>query len=144
MVGYLKYYTDTNSKQMSCKLTYFCYHKGTGRNIAPFVEMEWGKTAYDLMWQIKSIFDPHGILNPGVILNTNSTVHLENFKPLPATHPLVDKCIECGFCESVCPSRNVTLTPRQRIVIQREITHLKATVSGFNISLTFFISYTPF
>lgn len=26
---------------------------GTGRNVAPFVEMEWGAKAYDLMWELK-------------------------------------------------------------------------------------------
>jgi D-lactate dehydrogenase len=35
--------------------------------------------------------------------------------------------MECGFCECHCPSRNLTLTPRQRIVIQREIARLTAT-----------------
>jgi D-lactate dehydrogenase len=39
--------------------------------------------------------------------------------------PEVDKCIECGFCESKCPSRRLTLTPRQRIVVQREISRLR-------------------
>ncbi|MCP4126556.1 MAG: FAD-binding oxidoreductase [Gammaproteobacteria bacterium] len=99
---------------------------GTGRNMAPFVEMEWGRDAYELMHEIKQIFDPSGILNPGVLLNTNPHVHLENLKPLPAANPIVDKCIECGFCEAVCPSRNLTLTPRQRIVTRREMARLEA------------------
>lgn len=103
---------------------------GTGRNMAPFVEMEWGKEAYRLMEEIKSIFDPDGRLNPGVILNPNPKVHLENLKPLHPADPLIDKCIECGFCECRCPSRNLTLTPRQRIVVQREIARL--TASGEN------------
>lgn len=98
---------------------------GTGRNMAPYVEMEWGKEAYELMQRIKTLFDPHGLLNPGVILNGNPQAHLENLKPLTSTHPLVDKCIECGFCEPVCPSRNLTLTPRQRITVQREISRLR-------------------
>jgi len=98
---------------------------GTGRNMAPFVEMEWGKDAYELMQRIKAIFDPNHLLNPGVILNTNPQAHLENLKPLTPTHPIVDKCIECGFCEPICPSRNLTLTPRQRITVQREISRLK-------------------
>merc|ERR1712137_534115 len=98
---------------------------GTGRNVAPFVELEWGKKAYDIMWDIKRLFDPQSILNPGVVLNENPTVHIENLKPMPAAHPIIDKCIECGFCESVCPSRNVTLTPRQRIVSYREISRLE-------------------
>lgn len=102
---------------------------GTGRNIAPFVEMEWGKKAYDIMWEIKNLFDPTSILNPGVILNRDTNVHIKNIKPMPVAHPLIDKCIECGFCESNCPSRNVTLTPRQRIVVFREIQRLIETVS---------------
>ncbi len=97
---------------------------GTGRNMAPFVEMEWGRDAYVLMERIKSLFDPNRLLNPGVILNANPQAHLENLKPLTATNPIVDKCIECGFCEPVCPSRNLTLTPRQRITVQREISRL--------------------
>ncbi len=100
---------------------------GTGRNMAPFVEYEWGHEAYNLMERIKDIFDPYHLLNPGVILNTNPKAHLENLKPLAPTNPLVDKCIECGFCEPECPSRNLTLSPRQRIAVQREISRLKVT-----------------
>ncbi|MAD75287.1 MAG: 4Fe-4S ferredoxin [Rheinheimera sp.] len=100
---------------------------GTGRNMAPFVELEWGSDAYQLMWRIKKLLDPKHILNPDVVLSHNPQLHLQNLKPLPATDPLVDKCIECGFCEPVCPSRNLTLTPRQRIVTQREISRLRQT-----------------
>jgi len=99
---------------------------GTGRNMAPFVEFEWGTTAYELMKRIKKAFDPHNLLNPGAVINDNPRVYLENLKPLPATHELVDKCIECGFCESKCPSRNLTTTPRQRITVCREISRLSA------------------
>lgn len=99
---------------------------GTGRNMAPFVELEWGSDAYALMWQIKHLLDPNHILNPEVVLSHNPQLHLQHLKPLPATNPLVDKCIECGFCEPVCPSRKLTLTPRQRIVAQREISRLTA------------------
>lgn len=99
---------------------------GTGRNMAPFVELEWGAKAYELMKRIKRAFDPENLLNPGVIINDNPHVHLENLKPLPTAHEIVDKCIECGFCEVKCPSKNITMTPRQRIVIQREIARLRA------------------
>ncbi|GGY09982.1 ferredoxin [Litchfieldella qijiaojingensis] len=99
---------------------------GTGRNMAPYVELEWGADAYALMWRIKGLFDPDNLLNPEVILSRNPTLHLENLKPLPAADPLVDKCIECGFCEPVCPSKDLTLTPRQRIVIRRELARLEA------------------
>jgi D-lactate dehydrogenase len=96
----------------------------TGRNMAPFVEMEWGADAYRLMRRIKNLFDPRGILNPGVILNDDKRVHIANLKPMPAAHEIVDKCIECGFCETTCPSRALTLTPRQRIVGLREMARL--------------------
>ncbi|MBU3058340.1 FAD-binding and (Fe-S)-binding domain-containing protein [Pseudomonas indica] len=94
---------------------------GTGRNMAPFVELEWGSEAYRLMWRIKRLLDPLGILNPDVVLSEDKDIHLKNLKPLPAADPIVDKCIECGFCEPVCPSRGLTLTPRQRIVMYRDI-----------------------
>ncbi len=100
---------------------------GTGRNMAPFVKMEWGAEAYAMMQQIKSILDPKNLLNPGVVINPNPNVHVENLKPLPRTSAIVDRCTECGFCESFCPSRELTLTPRQRIVAQREMSRLKAT-----------------
>ena len=99
---------------------------GTGRNMAPFMEMEWGKKAYALMKRIKQAFDPKCLLNPGVILNDNPRVYLEDLKPLPEVHEIIDKCTECGFCEVVCPSKDLTTTPRQRIVIQREISRLRA------------------
>ena len=94
---------------------------GTGRNMAPFVEMEWGKEAADLMRRIKQLFDPENLLNPGVILNDNPHAHLENLKPMPAAEDIVDRCIECGFCEPLCPSHGLTLSPRQRIVSVREL-----------------------
>jgi len=100
---------------------------GTGRNMAPFVEMEWGKDAYKLMKRIKQIFDPNNLLNPGVILNEDPEAHLKNFKPIPAASEKIDKCIECGFCEPTCVSAELTLTPRQRIVVYREMMHLKNT-----------------
>jgi D-lactate dehydrogenase len=94
---------------------------GTGRNVAPFVELEWGADAYALMWKLKRLLDPSGLLNPGVLLNTDPDAHLRNLKPLPQCDPLVDQCIECGFCEPKCPSKGLTLSPRQRIVGWREI-----------------------
>ncbi len=97
---------------------------GTGRNMAPFVEKEWGTEIYGLMKRIKSAFDPKNILNPGVIINDDSEVFIKNLKNIPSANPLIDKCIECGFCEVNCPSKNVTLTPRQRIVAYRRLTEL--------------------
>ncbi|MDR1406080.1 MAG: FAD-binding oxidoreductase, partial [Prevotellaceae bacterium] len=98
---------------------------GTGRNMAPYVEKEWGETAYRIMRRIKQLFDPQQLVNPGVLINASPRVHLENLKPLPLTGTLIDKCTECGFCEPVCPSRNLTLTPRKRIVAYRELSRLR-------------------
>ena len=102
---------------------------GTGRNMAPFVELEWGAEAYGLMKEIKRIFDPEGLLNPGVVLNDDRTVHVKNLKPLPTADPIVDKCIECGFCEVHCPSLRLTISPRQRITVYREMARLAETRS---------------
>lgn len=93
---------------------------GTGRNMAPFVETEWGGAAYQVMRELKAAVDPENILNPGVIITDDPRAHLKDLKPLPTIEPTVDKCIECGFCEHVCPSRDLTLTPRQRIAVRRE------------------------
>jgi D-lactate dehydrogenase len=99
---------------------------GTGRNMAPFVALEWGAQAHALMWRLKRLLDPRGLLNPGVILDDNPHAHLENLKALPPADPLVDTCIECGFCERLCPSHGLTLSPRQRITGWREISRSRA------------------
>ncbi len=97
---------------------------GTGRNMGPFVEVEWGADAYAIMKRLKELADPEGLLNPGVIINTDPKAHLANLKRMPVIEDEVDKCIECGFCEPRCPSRDLTLTPRQRIVVRREMARL--------------------
>ena len=94
---------------------------GTGVNMAPFVEREWGAKATELMWRVKELADPEGVLNPGIVLNRDPGVHLRNLHTNPAIEEVATSCVECGFCEPVCPSRNLTTTPRQRIVIRREI-----------------------
>ena len=100
---------------------------GTGRAIAPFVEREWGSTAYAIMQRIKPLFDPEALLNPGVLITSNAQVHVQNLKLMPLADPIVDLCIECGFCEPACPSHQLTLSPRQRIVTTREMARLKQT-----------------
>jgi len=100
---------------------------GTGRNMAPFVKYEWGKEIYEFMCRTKKAFDPKGILNPGVLINDDDEVYIKNLKPTPIVSPVIDKCIDCGFCENSCPSKNLTLTPRQRISVWRRINDLKIT-----------------
>jgi len=98
---------------------------GTGRNMAPFVETEWGAEAYAIMRDLKDLLDPDHMLNPGVMINANPQTHATNLKSMTLVSPAIDKCIECGFCESKCPSRRLTLTPRQRIVVQRELASMR-------------------
>lgn len=98
---------------------------GTGRNMAPFVETEWGGELYELMKNIKQAIDPKNLLNPGVIINADKDIHIKNIKLMPIVEHEVDKCTECGYCEHKCPSRNITTTPRRRIVIRRELKRLQ-------------------
>ncbi len=128
---------------------------GTGRNMAPFVKYEWGEKAYEVMKELKAIFDPDGLLNRGVIFNDDPDCFIKCLKPLPVLdfdydkvpdggHYLMDpslstaqetvrqvkranKCIECGFCEVNCISCGLTLSSRMRIAVQREIRHLTST-----------------
>ena len=97
---------------------------GTGRNMAPFVQSEWGPEAFAIMRELKSLIDPESLLNPDVILNPHSDAHIRDLKLMPEVEPEIDKCIECGYCEPKCPSRDLTLTPRQRIVVRRAMERL--------------------
>lgn len=98
---------------------------GTGRMMAPFVELEWGEKAYAINQRIKKIFDEKNLFNPDVIICENPNIHIQNLKPANAIEDYLNACMECGFCEKVCPSKNLTLTPRQRIAVVREIARLK-------------------
>ena len=101
---------------------------GTGRNMAPYVEYEWGHKAFGIMKEVKAAFDPEGILNPGVIFNDDPACHLRDFKAMPLLPYCagLDKCIECGFCEVNCVSCGFTLSPRTRIAARREMARLEA------------------
>ncbi|MCR4852270.1 MAG: FAD-binding oxidoreductase [Prevotella sp.] len=127
---------------------------GTGRNMAPFVKYEWRDKAYEVMKELKEVFDPEGLLNQGVIFNDDPECFIKCLKPLPVLdfnydavpdggHYLhsdvstskitieevkrANKCIECGFCEVNCMSCGLTLSSRMRIAVQREIRHLETT-----------------
>ncbi|MFF8817516.1 FAD-binding and (Fe-S)-binding domain-containing protein [Leucobacter sp. NPDC015123] len=94
---------------------------GTGRVMAPFVRRQYGDELTDLMWAIKRLIDPSGLLNPGVVLSEEADSYLQHLKLSPKVEPEVDRCVECGYCEPTCPSKDLTLTPRQRIVLRRDI-----------------------
>lgn len=93
----------------------------TGRNIAPFLELEWGPKATELMWRTKQVIDPDGVLAPRIVLDRDPKAHLRGLKTIPKVEAVADPCIECGFCEPTCPSEDLTTTPRQRIVLRREM-----------------------
>ncbi|MFH9957640.1 FAD-binding and (Fe-S)-binding domain-containing protein [Streptomyces roseolus] len=93
----------------------------TGRNIAPFLELEWGPKATELMWRTKELIDPDGVLAPRIVLDRDPQAHLRGLKTIPSVERIADPCIECGFCEPTCPSRDLTTTPRQRIALRREM-----------------------
>jgi len=92
---------------------------GTGRIMAPYVKRQFGAELYQIMVDLKKLIDKRNILNPGIIINENENIHIENLKVSPVIDQEVDKCVECGYCETVCPSKDLTLTPRQRITIRR-------------------------
>ncbi|MDQ3431403.1 MAG: 4Fe-4S dicluster domain-containing protein, partial [Actinomycetota bacterium] len=99
---------------------------GTGRIMAPFVRRQYGDELYQVMWEIKRLIDPRGLLNPGAILSDDPTSYLRDLKTNPRVEGEVDRCVECGYCEPVCPSKDITLTPRQRIVVRRDIQTARA------------------
>ncbi|ANV97541.1 lactate dehydrogenase [Helicobacter enhydrae] len=107
---------------------------GTGRMIAPFVEKEWGKKAYAINRKIKEIFDPHYLINPDVIISDNPQIHMHNLKQSSEVDDFINQCMECGFCEKVCPSRELTLTPRQRIAVRKEIARLQSLLHSIDSS----------
>ncbi|GAA1528655.1 D-lactate dehydrogenase [Microbacterium ginsengiterrae] len=94
---------------------------GTGRIMAPFVRRQYGDFLTDIMWDLKRLIDPSGILNPGVVLSEDAESYLKDLKRVPTVEAEVDRCVECGYCEPTCPSKDITLTPRQRIVLRRDM-----------------------
>ncbi len=94
---------------------------GTGRAMAPFVERQYGPELYEVMREVKRLLDPDGVLNPGVIITSDPQAHMAELKKPELVDPLVDRCVECGYCEPSCPSKDVTTTPRQRIALLRDV-----------------------
>jgi D-lactate dehydrogenase len=99
---------------------------GTGRVMAPYVRRQFGDELFEAMVRVKEMVDPGALLNPGVIIAEDPQAHLRDLKPATAVEEEVDRCVECGYCEPVCPSKDLTTTPRQRIVLRREMVAAEA------------------
>lgn len=99
---------------------------GTGRMMAPYVRRQYGDELYEVMQEIKRLCDPRGVLNPGVLISDDPDAHIHHLKVTPTVEKEVDRCVECGYCEPVCPSKDLTTTPRQRIVLRREMQRARA------------------
>lgn len=99
---------------------------GTGRIMAPFVRRQYGDELYEVMREVKSLLDPRGLLNPGVLIDETPRAHISHLKSTATVEVEVDRCVECGYCEPVCPSKDLTTTPRRRIVLRREIARARA------------------
>ncbi len=98
---------------------------GTGRMMAPFVERQYGPALYAIMVRIKAAFDPSSVINPGVLISTDALAHMHHIKFNPTIEAIADNCVECGYCEPICPSKDLTTTPRQRIVLRRALATAK-------------------
>ena len=97
----------------------------SGRAVSAYIEQEWGAEAYEIMRKLKHLIDPTNLLNPGIVITDDKLTHIHNLKVMPVVEEEVDRCIECGFCESVCPSRDLSLTPRRRIGVRRALKRLE-------------------
>jgi len=81
-----------------------CGEHGDGRVRAEFVRKYFGDELYGLFKQVKTAFDPHGIMNPGVkISDTPFTEHIDYVR-------LSKPCATCAKCNSVCPVYDVFQT----------------------------------
>ncbi len=89
---------------------------GDGRLRSPFLRRFYGDGLYDVFSDIKRVFDPDGILNPGIIVGQEVEVDItENLRygysptrnPFPVDLGEVkieaDKCHGCGSCRVYCP-----------------------------------------
>ena len=102
---------------------------GIGKIKTPYLELEHDSIVIDLMDNIRKIFDPNMILNPGIGKGDTRPLRSEIHQRLLTKQPdkvLELKCMRCGFCIS-CPSRShyfiEAYSPRGRLSILNGLVH---------------------
>ena len=102
---------------------------GIGKIKTPYLELEHDSDVINLMAQIKKLFDPKMILNPGIGKGDTRALITKNKKRTlkKQTERLLElKCMRCGFCIS-CPSRInyilETYSPRGRLSLLNGLVH---------------------
>ncbi len=108
---------------------------GIGTVKTPYLRLEHGPDVVDLMHEIKKVFDPNMILNPGVGKG--------DLRPVPKSKStrllnassdkfLVLNCMRCGFCNVECPSKwyfkSEAYSPRGRLNILNALVHGELTI----------------
>ena len=118
--------------------TVSCEH-GDGLTRSGYLELQFGSELYALMREVKRLWDPRNILNPGKVITEQRGMHLEDlrmgpdfeqrptgedFDRDPWAGELV-RCHGCGTCREFCPVYKVTgdevATPRGKANLLREI-----------------------
>ncbi len=112
---------------------------GDGFLRTPFLSRLYGEEIYSLFREVKKVFDPNGILNPGKIVGEQgiSIAHDlrygESYRRVDTGTSLdqeaiaheIEKCHGCGTCLSYCPTAMVTFderaTPRAKGNILRSV-----------------------
>ncbi|MFX0098730.1 MAG: FAD-binding and (Fe-S)-binding domain-containing protein [Candidatus Hodarchaeota archaeon] len=103
---------------------------GIGKIKSPYLGLEHGSDVVDLMYQVKKIFDPNMIMNPGsgkgdpiLVSSSSRTRKLKRFP----RNILELNCMRCGFCLVNCPSKAYFKTeaysPRGRLSILNAMVH---------------------
>ncbi|MFX1478289.1 MAG: FAD-linked oxidase C-terminal domain-containing protein [Promethearchaeota archaeon] len=103
---------------------------GIGKVKTPYLELEHGSDVVDLMVQVKELFDPNRILNPGIGKGDNKSLPNISYsrKIKNNSDSLLElQCMRCGFCIATCPSKIHHLiepySPRGRLSILNGLVH---------------------
>ncbi len=116
--------------------TVSCEH-GDGLTRSAYLELQFGDL-YDVMREVKRVWDPAGVLNPGKVVTEAREIHLDDLRLPPGTTPRptgdgfdrqrwadeLIRCHGCGTCRAYCPVYKVTgeerATPRGKANLLRE------------------------